>query len=188
VWDLLPASLACNFIAYVQSTDILVSDTRSREGITTVLNEDVFQSLAPHRDIPIWQPPRADHDNQKFETARASSPPRPSVASTRSKSPTIGTMSLSADGSSHFQSGLFSLTTSEKLSTSTLKPNLALKSLEVLEAKSSQEKSQSLGLQERNPLGPTIPGPIILPPVKKSRTNTPWTQEEEQLLILMRAY
>jgi hypothetical protein len=107
VWDLLPASLACNFIGYIQSTDMLAKG--SREGITNVLNKEALKSPTPKQQVPIWQKQQSEHENDGFQTHQRHSR-TPSAASVRSMSPTSGNaMRFPVNRPSQFQSSITTL-------------------------------------------------------------------------------
>jgi hypothetical protein len=107
VWDLLPASLACNFIGYVQSTDMLAK--RSREEIPSMLNKEALKSPTPKQQVPIWQNQQSKPDNEGFQTLQRHSRTT-SAASIRSMSPTSGNaMRFPVDRSSQFQTDFTTL-------------------------------------------------------------------------------
>jgi hypothetical protein len=123
VWDLLPASLACNFIGYVQSTDMLAK--RSREEIPSVLNKEALKSTTPKQQVPIWKNQQSKPENEGFQTLQRHSR-TPSAASVRSMSPTSGNaMRLPVDRSSQFQTDL---TTLQKKATPASTQNFAMAS------------------------------------------------------------
>jgi len=176
LWNLLPANLACNFIGYVQSTDILAKGPGQE--IPSGLSNETLISPSLQHHFSTWQDQQDDHENHGIQTLRRNSR-TPSVASTRSMSPTSGNaMRFPAGIPPHFQPGLTML---QKNSSRTSTPNISYgakppkppKPPAVSKLISSQENTQDSGFQ------------MSPPPAKKWRTNAPLAPAEEEQLKAM---
>jgi hypothetical protein len=210
LWDLLPEEPACSFIGYVKSEDVLTKGARPGGKYQASTKGDLagaVSSMQRSHNFPVWQSQSSNADIHTVPMpAVISRPPSASGSvSARSMSPTSGNamrlpgadmppFSGPSAWGDHLQkrrpSGASPIRSSID-SGSQDDPRISGFSKDSPKSKKPiQNASQPIKNYnfQHKPESPELQmgSHLIAPPAKKSRTNMPWTPEEEQRLKTMR--